>query len=1190
MQKRQLIEDFAESKYFDNDDEKLTNEQVRKRELEKQRNEEEQDDELDPLDFYMQDIQKQYQQELAEPKKVKKFEVEQFENEDPILTQYEQIKQTKLILQKKQKQQNGESEDSMPSDIEVDEIEEAEKKKKNIEPLQAIDHSQIQYEEFETNFYQEHEEIANLNIGQVEKIKREYQIHVKGNEVPKPIISFGHLQLDQKLVNKIVAQKFEKPTAIQSQALPCVLSGRNVIGVAKTGSGKTIAYVWPMLVHVSAQRAVEKKEGPIGLIMVPTRELGQQVFLETKKYAQLFNISVCALLGGENKHHQWKELRAGVDIIVATPGRLIEMVKKKATNMQRCTYVVLDEADQMFSLGFEYQIRSIINQIRPDKQILLFTATMKKKIRQLCVDMLVDPIVITIGENENQVNEDIKQLPIIVEDDEAKLKWLLLNLKTYLNNGKVLIFANQMGQCEGLLAEIKSKLGLSALTLYGDKMQYERTLIINQFKQNVNLLIATDIASRGLDIKEIRTVINYYPPKDADTYIHRIGRTGRAGNCDGVAFSLVQKQDWKFAIMLIRSIELAGQIVPPELEDIASLDDHFKMDRMKKKMGFDYARGKDASKILHQALKRQSNTKAGLGFDELEPKKQKKITKQLQDNPENPVKVLPVVTLAEPFGHLQLDQKLVNKIVAQKFEKPTAIQSQALPCVLSGRNVIGVAKTGSGKTIAYVWPMLVHVSAQRAVEKKEGPIGLIMVPTRELGQQVFLETKKYAQLFNISVCALLGGENKHHQWKELRAGVDIIVATPGRLIEMVKKKATNMQRCTYVVLDEADQMFSLGFEYQIRSIINQIRPDKQILLFTATMKKKIRQLCVDMLVDPIVITIGENENQVNEDIKQLPIIVEDDEAKLKWLLLNLKTYLNNGKVLIFANQMGQCEGLLAEIKSKLGLSALTLYGDKMQYERTLIINQFKQNVNLLIATDIASRGLDIKEIRTVINYYPPKDADTYIHRIGRTGRAGNCDGVAFSLVQKQDWKFAIMLIRSIELAGQIVPPELEDIASLDDHFKMDRMKKKMGFDYARGKDASKILHQALKRQSNTKAGLGFDELEPKKQKKITKQLQDNPENPVKVLPVVTLAEPTKSIGQFKNKWQDFNPYENYDNYAATLAVPGHMERDQIIQHYQEQMRDQFRAGFKSGGVAQTTNKKPVVKFINDKNNTSQKKS
>ncbi|CAD8106160.1 unnamed protein product [Paramecium primaurelia] len=277
-------------------------------------------------------------------------------------------------------------------------------------------------------------------------------------------ISFEHLQLDQKLVNKQVAQNFEKPTAIQSQALLCVLSGRN------TGLGKTIAYVWPMLVNVSAQRVVEKKEGPIGLVIVPTRELGYQVFIETKKYTQLLYISVSALLGGENKHQV-----------------LIEMIKMKATNMYRCTYVVFDEADQMFSLGLEYQIRSIINQIRPNQQILLFTATMKKKIRQLCVVMLIDPIVIKIGENGNQVNKDIKQMPVIIELKNLFLKW------------KIIDFRNQ-----------------------------------------------TTIRSLG----------TY-----SDIYKHRIGRTGRAGNCDGAAYSLVQKQDWKLAIMLIISIEFAGQIV-----------------------------------------------------------------------------------------------------------------------------------------------------------------------------------------------------------------------------------------------------------------------------------------------------------------------------------------------------------------------------------------------------------------------------------------------------------------------------------------------------------------------------------------------------------------------------------------------------------------------------------------------------
>lgn len=170
---------------------------------------------------------------------------------------------------------------------------------------------------------------------------------------------------------------------------------------------------------------------------------------------------------------------------------------------------------------------------------------------------------------------------------------------------------------------------------------------------------------------------------------------------------------------------------------------------------------------------------------------------------------------------------MTKKIIKQGFEKPTPIQAQALPVVLSGRDVIGIAKTGSGKTLAYVWPLIIHILDQKELVRGEGPIGVILCPTRELSQQVYLESKKYARLYNISISALLGGENKHDQWKELKAGVEIIVATPGRLIDMVRKKAINFKRVSYVVLDEADKMFGMGFEWQIRQILGQSRPDRQ---------------------------------------------------------------------------------------------------------------------------------------------------------------------------------------------------------------------------------------------------------------------------------------------------------------------------------------------------------------------------
>lgn len=185
-----------------------------------------------------------------------------------------------------------------------------------------------------------------------------------GADVPRPIVSFAHLNLDDTLKRLIVKNEFEKPTPIQAIALPAALSGRDVVGIAKTGSGKTLAYVWPMIVHVSHQEQSGKGEGPIAVVLAPTRELCQQIYVETRKYSKKYGLKVACILGGENKHEQWKALKAGVDILIASPGRLIEMLKKKATDLIRVTYLVLDEADRMLSLGFEQQIRSIVSQTR----------------------------------------------------------------------------------------------------------------------------------------------------------------------------------------------------------------------------------------------------------------------------------------------------------------------------------------------------------------------------------------------------------------------------------------------------------------------------------------------------------------------------------------------------------------------------------------------------------------------------------------------------------------------------------------------------------------------------------------------------------------------------------------------------------------------------------------------------------
>lgn len=242
------------------------------------------------------------------------------------------------------------------SDTEIDYDEDgnpiAPPRKREIDPLPPLDHSEIEYKSFEKNFYTPHEEINNLSRSQVEELRHHLGIRVTGPVPPKPVTSFAHFGFDESLMKIIRKSDYTQPTPIQSQAVPAALSGRDLIGIAKTGSGKTAAFVWPMLVHIMDQAELQPNDGPIALILAPTRELSLQIYNEAKKFGKVYNINVVCCYGGGSKWEQSKALEQGAEIVVATPGRMIDMVKIKATNLRRVTYLVLDEADKMFNMGF----------------------------------------------------------------------------------------------------------------------------------------------------------------------------------------------------------------------------------------------------------------------------------------------------------------------------------------------------------------------------------------------------------------------------------------------------------------------------------------------------------------------------------------------------------------------------------------------------------------------------------------------------------------------------------------------------------------------------------------------------------------------------------------------------------------------------------------------------------------------
>eukprot|EP00795_Rhopilema_esculentum_P014288 gene14288-5323_t len=425
-------------------------------------------------------------------------------------------------------------------------------KSKMIEPLPPIDHSEIDYKNFDRNFYEEHSEIAALSRSDVEALRKKLGIKVLGAEPAKPAISFAHFGFDLFLMSSIRRSEYSQPTPIQAQAVPVALSGRDIIGIAKTGSGKTAAFIWPMLVHIMAQNELKDGDGPIGLICAPTRELCQQIHAEVKKFGKCYNLRSVAVYGGGNKWEQSKALQQGAEIVVATPGRLIDLIKAKATNFQRVTYLVFDEADRMFDMGFEPQVRSIANHVRPDRQCLLFSATMKKKIERLCRDILTDPIRIVIGEI-GEANEDILQVVEVFQAQVQKWEWLLSHIVEFCSGGSVLIFVTKKTNSEELAKNLREK-GHELGLIHGDFDQYERNRVLSEFKKgDYPILVATDVAARGLDITSIKTVVNYDVARDITTHTHRIGRTGRAGE-KGIAYTLITPADQNFSGDLVRNL------------------------------------------------------------------------------------------------------------------------------------------------------------------------------------------------------------------------------------------------------------------------------------------------------------------------------------------------------------------------------------------------------------------------------------------------------------------------------------------------------------------------------------------------------------------------------------------------------------------------------------------------------------
>ncbi|KAL6494604.1 DEAD-box ATP-dependent RNA helicase 35 [Orobanche gracilis] len=415
--------------------------------------------------------------------------------------------------------------------------------------------------------------IRRMSRKECDSIRKQWHIIVDGQDIPPPIKNFKDMRFPEPVLKKLKAKGIVQPTPIQVQGMPVILSGRDMIGIAFTGSGKTLVFVLP-LIMIALQEEVMMPlthgEGPFGLIVCPSRELARQTyevveeFLKPMKEAGYPELRPLLCIGGVDMKSQLDVVRRGVHIVVATPGRLKDMLAKKKMNLDSCRYLTLDEADRLVDLGFEDDIREVFDHFKGQRQTLLFSATMPTKIQNFARSALVKPVTVNVG-RAGAANLDVIQEVEYVKQ-EAKIVYLLECLQK--TPPPVLVFCENKADVDDIHEYLLLK-GVEAVAVHGGKDQEEREYAISSFKAGKkDVLVATDVASKGLDFPDIQHVINYDMPGEIENYVHRIGRTGRCGKT-GIATTFINKNQSETTLLDLKHLlEEAKQRIPPVLADL----------------------------------------------------------------------------------------------------------------------------------------------------------------------------------------------------------------------------------------------------------------------------------------------------------------------------------------------------------------------------------------------------------------------------------------------------------------------------------------------------------------------------------------------------------------------------------------------------------------------------------------------
>ncbi|KAI4348812.1 hypothetical protein L6164_009489 [Bauhinia variegata] len=423
------------------------------------------------------------------------------------------------------------------------------------------------------------QENSGINFDAYEDIP----VETNGENVPPPVNTFAEIDLGEELNQNIRRCKYVKPTPVQRYAIPISIAGRDLMACAQTGSGKTAAFCFPIISGIQKELQyiqrprVARTAFPLALILSPTRELSCQIHDEAKKFSYQTGVKVVVAYGGAQISQQLRELERGVDILVATPGRLVDLLERARVSLQMIRYLALDEADRMLDMGFEPQIRKIVEQMDMPppgiRQTMLFSATFPREIQRLAADFLSNYVFLAVGRVGSSTDLIVQRVEYVLESDKRSHLMDLLHAQRenglYDKQGLTLVFVETKKGADALEHWLCIN-GFPATSIHGDRTQQERELALRSFKSgNTPILVATDVAARGLDIPRVAHVVNFDLPNDIDDYVHRIGRTGRAGKM-GLATAFFNDNNLSLAKPLAELMQESNQEVPAWLTRYAA--------------------------------------------------------------------------------------------------------------------------------------------------------------------------------------------------------------------------------------------------------------------------------------------------------------------------------------------------------------------------------------------------------------------------------------------------------------------------------------------------------------------------------------------------------------------------------------------------------------------------------------------